>query len=253
MEEWSSAAEFEAVARKAVESRTVTTVQGVTSVDARTGSIPGSIYSSPPLLGMDVRVSPSVPSGTVYTDSTSNRLIVSSETASQFRYVTDPSRSEKQEKPMSERNSKTFEVVYTDDKTELIPAQSATESEGRLTFNGFVEGVDDSYGNTVIKSVKADDVKSYRVVPKPEVDAKAKAKNTYRVNLVAGGSKDVKADHVLFQAGSGEKPGRYSLVTAVPRSDNRTEFIIAEDKVESVERVEADGSLTNLTSDVADA
>ncbi len=153
---------------------------------------------------------------------------------------------------MSERNTKVFEVVYSDGKTELIPAQSVSESEGRLTFSGYVDGVDEGYGSTVIKSVKADNVDSYRIVPKPEVDAKAEAKNTYRVNLVAGGPKDIKADLVLFQAGNGDKPGRYSLVTSVPRAENRTEFIIAEDQVESVERVEADGSLTNLTSDAAD-
>jgi hypothetical protein len=234
LEEWTTAAEFEAVVARAIKDKKVLIQDGVPSM-----------ASWSPLTDMAVHTSPSVPPGMMYVDKTTNQIFVGTDTASQIRFASGTT-PEKQEKPMSERNNKTFEVVYEDDSSELIPAQTANEVEGRLTFTGFVEGVDESYGNTVIKSVRASDVKSYRVVPKPEVDQKVVGKNTYRVNLTDGTAKDVKADQVLFQGGSNDRPGRYSLVTGVRGSDSRSEYIVPEDKVSSVERVENDGASTTL-------
>lgn len=234
MEEWTTAAEFEAVVAKATGDRWVTTQGSVTSMNPW-----------PRLTDTIVHTSPSVPPGMMYVDKTANQIFVGTDTASQIRFTagTTP---EKQEQHMSQKNGKTYEVTYEDGTVELIPAQTANEVEGRLTFTGFVEGVDESYGNTVIKSVKADDVKAYRVVPKPETDKSVVGGNTYRVNLTGGDTKDVKADVVLFQAGANDRPGRYSLVTKVPGADSRTEYIVPEDKVESVERVENDGTATTL-------
>lgn len=248
MEPWSNAAEFEAVAARAVESNRVGTRDGVTSFDPFNISVPS-------VMGVSVHTASSVPSGMVYMDVKNNRLIVGEDTARQIRFEPDPvPGAEKQEKHMSQRNNKVFEVVFEDGApTELIPAQSVSETEGRISFLGFVEGVDDSYGSTTIRSIKADAVKSFRVVPKPETDAKTVGKNVYRVNHADGTSKDVHADHVLFQAGSGDKPGRYSLVTSVRGTDNRTEYIVPEDNVASVERVTEDGETTVLVGDKADA
>lgn len=229
------------------------TRDGITSVNPRTESIKiGFDSSARSFTGMVIHSTSSVPPGKMYIDVTSNRLFVGADTASQIRFHLDPAGPEKQEKHMSSKNSKTFEITFADGSTELVEAQEVSESNGRLRLTGFVEGVDDHYGQTLVKSFNLDKVDEYRTVPKPETDAKVVGKNTYRVNLVAGGAKDVKADHVLFQAGTGDKPGRYSLVTNVKGADSRTEYIVAEDKVDSVERVEADGALTNLTSDAAD-
>lgn len=233
MEEWTTAAEFEAVVAKATKERWVTNQGGVTSMNPW-----------PRLTDTAVITSPSVPPGMMYTDKTTGQIFVGTDTASQIRFTAGIT-PEKQEKPMS-TNGKTYEVTYEDGTVELIAAQTANEVDGRLTFTGFVAGVDDSYGNTVIKSVKADNVRAYRVVPKPEVDQAAVGKNVYRVNLVSGGAKDVRADHVLFQQGTNDRPGRYSLVTSVPRSEARTEYIVAEDKVDSIERVTEDGTATKV-------
>jgi hypothetical protein len=241
LEEWTTAAEFESVVTKAMGDRWVTTQDSVTSMS-----------SGSRLTDMVIHTTASVPPGKMYVDRTSNQIFVGTDTASQIRFTAGIT-PEKQEKPMS-TNNKTFEVTYEDGKVELIPAQASNEVEGRLVFTGYVEGVDESYGNTVIKSVKADDVKTYRVVPKPEADQKLVGKSTYRVNLTDGTFKDVKADQVLFQAGGNDRPGRYSLVTGVRGADSRSEYIVSEDKVSSVERVENDGASTTLPkpSDVAD-
>lgn len=233
MEDWITAAEFDAVVAKAMADRWVTTQDSVTSMS-----------SGPRLTDMIVHTTASVPPGQMYLDKTTNQVFIGTDTASQIRFTagTTP---EKQEKSMG-TNTKTYEVTYEDGQTELISAQSYSEVDGRLTFQGYVEGVDESYGSAVIKSVKADDVKAYRVVPKPETDQKVVGKNVYRVNLTDGTTKDVKADVVLFQGGSNDRPGRYSLVTQVRGADSRTEYIVPEDKVDSVERVENDGTATTL-------
>ncbi len=249
MEEWSNAAEFEAIVAKAVKGERITINSGVTSFSSKpsdfTWAPSSSMGSWPRLTDMAIHTSPSVPPGQFYLDTKTGNVFVGTDTASQIRFTagTTP---EKQEKHMSV-NSKTFEVVYEDGTSELIAAQSASEVDGRLTFLGYVEGVDEGYGNTVIKSVKAVNVASYRVVPKPETDAKVVGKSTYRVNFSDGSApKDVKADSVLFQAGSNDRPGRYSLVTSVRGAENRTEYIVPEDKVASIERVENDGTSTTL-------
>lgn len=218
-------------------------------MNAKVGSL---TYSA--LTGMVVHTTESVPPGTMYVAPTSNQVFISNTTASQFRSTSaHESVAEKQEKPMSKKNTKAFEVTLVDGPKETVLAQDVVEADGRIKFTGFVEGVDDSYGNTVVKSFRAEKVDEYRVVPKPELDAKAEGKNTYRVNLTDGSHKDVKADHVLFQAGSGDKAGRYSLVTAVKGSESRTEYIVPEDKVDSVERLSDTGEATVLVDNKADA
>lgn len=235
MESWSNAAEFEAVALKAVSKGLISTDSGTTS-----------------FTGVDVITSSSVPPGKLYMDVMNRRLFVGADTASQIRFDPGPSKAEKQEQHMS-RNAKQYEVTLTDGSVQEIAAQGVNETDGRVNFTGFVEGVDESYGNTVIKSFRSEKVDEYRVVPKPEVDAKAVGKNTYRVNLTDSKTKDVKADHVLFQAGTGDKPGRYSLVTSVRGGESRTEYIVGEDKVDSVERLSDDGESTTVVDNTADA
>lgn len=251
MEEWSNAAEFEAIAARAVNQGAVRTYEGVTSTNLSYSPITSSQLSD-----AIIQMSNLVPSGKIYLDSSTNRMFVSEQPASPIRTEAGATKAPgKQEKPMSERNTKAFEIVYADDRpNEVVKAQTVTEADGRLTFHGYVEGVDDYNGTTVVKSIKADSVDEYRVVPKPELDVKVEGKHVYRVNLADGTTKDVKADHVLFQAGSGDKPGRYSLVTNVRGADSRTEYIVPEDKVDSVERLSDGVTLVdNTQADAADA
>lgn len=248
MEEWSNAAEFEAIVSKAIQGRKVTTDGGVTSMAASPWTV-----TADSLLGMPIRNSQLVPDGTMYYSATSNQIVVSADTASQMRMTLHTE--QKKESHVSNRNSKAFEVV-TDEGTETVLAQSVVETEGRIKFLGYVEGHADysGSGSDVVKSFRDEDVKTYRLVPKPEQDAKTVGKNTYKVNLTGGDSKTVQADHVLFQESSGDKPGRYSLVTQQGNGSSRTEYLVGESKVESIERIEADGTAATLVAnDTQDA
>jgi hypothetical protein len=137
------------------------------------------------------------------------------------------------------KNTKAYEVVFSGGDTKTIMASEVVETDVRVKFLGHVEG-HPNYGDAhdVIESFLQQAVESYRLVPVPEENATAQGRDVFRINFKDGGHKDVRGDYVTFTTGGENKPGRYVVATAQKNSGNgRTEFMVPDDKVDSIERV----------------
>lgn len=138
-------------------------------------------------------------------------------------------------------NKRAYEVVLTDGDTQIVEANEVQETATRVKFVGHVPGHNDnSFDNVTIQSYRDSDVKSYRLVPLEERNDKAEGKHLYRVNFKTGKAKDVQGDYVKHSPGSNGLPGWYSIGTAQVNNNGnsgRTEFLVPEDQVLSIERV----------------
>lgn len=152
--------------------------------------------------------------------------------ARQISYDT-PTRAGKQAR-MS--NDKTYEIHFANGDVGTIQANSVEETGTRVRFLGNVEGATSSYNSDVIESLRAEIVDSYRLLPTAEKEARIEGQNVYRVNMVDGSHKDVRADLVMHAPGQ-EGAGRYTLATRLSVSNTRTEYVVPEGEVFSIERV----------------
>lgn len=134
-------------------------------------------------------------------------------------------------------NAKTYEITLTSGMTETVEANSVEETSGRIKFVGHVEGISDGFTNDVIKSFRADLVETYRLVPRAEKNALVEGRTVYCFNQTDGTTKNVRADKIMHAAGTAEQPGRYSAVTTLDGNSTRTEFVIPENLVSSIERI----------------
>lgn len=186
------------------------------------------------IFGTNIHTNPYVPAGQIYYSANTNQVFVSTEAANPWQ----PAR--EQDKPMSQ--NKTFLVTYADTnrRSEYIEASSVEEKGARLVFTEYVNGA-----SSVKKSLLGSLVASYEVVPDQEKPLTPKY--TFRFNLKDGTSKTADGDKVLFTSGGDGRPGRYSVVTEISSGNNRSELVIPEDLVASVERV------TQSSDVVADA
>lgn len=141
----------------------------------------------------------------------------------------------KENQQVASSNSKAYKVVLTDGTERTVEANSVAEADGRLRFTGAVEGYEADYNGNTVASFLSENVVEYGLVPVPEQDKTGD--NTYQVNLSQGGAKTVQADRVLYTKGSDKGLGQFTFVTKVRSGETRTEFLIGEDKVESIERL----------------
>jgi len=177
------------------------------------------------LTSIDVVTNPLIPAGSVYYSANTNQVFVNTETN-----TWQPAR--EQDKPMSQ--NKTFLVTFVNEDTspEYIEASSVEEKGARLVFSDYVNGA-----TSVKKSLLGSLVASYEVVPDQEKPLTPKY--TFRFNLKDGSNKTADGDKVMFTNGGDKNPGRYTVVTEISSgSSNRTELLVPEDLVASVERVE---------------
>lgn len=137
-------------------------------------------------------------------------------------------------------NTKAYEVVLSSGEVKTIEANDVQLSNGRVSFVGTVEGHRNGYGDSseVVESFRSELVDSYRVVPVPERDGKTEGKNVYRFTFKDGSdAKDVKGDFVTHAEGGQGKPGRYTVATRLKNHNERTEFVVADEQVQNIERV----------------
>jgi hypothetical protein len=150
-------------------------------------------------------------------------------------------------------NKKSFEVTLSSGEVKTLPANDVQVSGGRVTFVGFVEGRSTGFDNDVVESFRAELVDSFRLVPVAEEDAKAEGKNVYRFNFTDGTSKEVRGDYITHAPGADGKPGRYSVATRLNgRGGDRSEYLVPEDRVADIERVN-DGETVTAVPAQADA
>lgn len=133
-------------------------------------------------------------------------------------------------------NTKTFEVTLSTGEVKTVSANEVQETANRVKFLGYVPG-HTHHGSEVVESFRSELVDSYRLVPVPEKNAKAEGANVYRFNFEGGQSKEVRGDYVTHTPGADGKPGRYSVVTRLRQSNDRTEYVVSEDGVADIERV----------------
>jgi len=137
---------------------------------------------------------------------------------------------------MQVANIKAYRVIRTDGTTRTIEATQVVESNGRLNFLGSVEGYESHVAADSVASLLADTVVEYGLVPVLE-EEKA-GSYTYAVKLVEGGSESVTADQVLYTRSSVDSgSGQFTFVTNLRHGRTRTEFLIGENKVDSIARV----------------
>lgn len=151
----------------------------------------------------------------------------------------DPSRhwapDAKENQQVASTNGKAYKVVLTDGTERTVEANTVVEADGRLKFTGVVAGHEGNYQQDTVASFLSDSVVEYGVVP---VSQEAKVgDHAYQVNLSQGGTKTVQADRVLFTKGGDQGNGQFTFVTGTRNGEQRTEFLIGEDKVESIERL----------------
>jgi hypothetical protein len=147
---------------------------------------------------------------------------------------------EAKEHPQVASNSKAYKVTLTSGDERTIEANEVQEANGRLTFKGSVKGHETAspYGD-VVASFLSESVAEYGVVPVPE-ETKT-GENTYRVTFKDGTTEDIQADRILASKGSDKSPGQFTFVTGVRYGENRTEYLVGEDLVHSIKRVNAAG------------
>lgn len=146
------------------------------------------------------------------------------------------------------KNSKAFEVTLTNGEVRTFEAIDVVEADGRVKFLGVVEGHNNAYGNDVVASFLNESVAEFRTVPVAE-EPKTGA-NDYVVHMVEGDNKTVTADRVLHSRGNDKSPGQFTFVTDTRNGENRTEFLVGEDKVNYIER--ADGATVPAQAAPAD-
>lgn len=137
-------------------------------------------------------------------------------------------------------NSKAYKVVLTNGDERVIDATEVQETGGRLKFVGAVKGHEDHRSNDVVASFLSENVAEYGVIPVPEEDKVGE--NTYRLTFVKGGTEDIRADRVLYTKGSEKGTGQFTFVTGLRYGESRTEFLLAEDKVETIKRLSDNGA-----------
>lgn len=173
----------------------------------------------------NIVTSPYVPPGQIYFSATTNQVFMNAET-NQSRQAKPAG----EDQPMNQ-NLKTFLVEFTDGReSEHIEASAVEEKGARLLFTEHVNGA-----TSVKKSVLGSLVASYEVVPAEEKPVSPKY--TFRFTLEDGSSKTSDGDKVLITNGTDGQRGRYTVVTEISPGNNRTEIVVPEDLVKSVERV----------------
>lgn len=150
---------------------------------------------------------------------------------------------ESKEHPQVASNNRAYEVILTSGDVRIIEANEVEEANGRLKFTGQIQGYEDyaRQGETVA-SFLAESVAEYHVVPVAQ-EAKVGA-NTYEIAFTKGGTTQVQADRVLHTKGSDKSPGQFTFVTSLRNGEVRTEFLVGEDKVETIKRVTATGDVS---------
>lgn len=146
-------------------------------------------------------------------------------------------------------STKAYKVVLNDGTERTIEASEVQENGGRLKFLGTVTGHESHYPD-VVASFLSESVAEYGVIAVPN-EVKV-GENTYRLTYTKGGTEDIAADRVLYTKGSEKGTGQFTFVTGVRYGENRTEFLVGEDKVETIKRL-SDGADVPAQTGPADA
>jgi len=156
--------------------------------------------------------------------------------------VEQPTSKPKENTHVANESSKAYKVVLVgESESRLIKANDVFTDEDRVKFTGPVEGHSNFSGREeVVASFLSSNVIEYGLVPLPETPVVGR--NTYRITFTDDTVVDVVADKVLYTQGSEKETGQFTLVTVI-KHDHRTEYVVGEALVRTIERV-TDGTST---------